>query len=475
MAELARWQWDDIGTWRDFAEQYQAEMEAAFQCRDRHVELAIPPFGVFKMDLQRMTQTTIEGRNVGYSRPIRRQVRKIELGYFLLGYEGEIFASDDAVDNIKELAVLEALAQVLQRIVDDPEEFSHRSINLTDEFQETLGKDEQAQQFLSERGFESIEEGSTHFLIFMQEQVGGLADACREVEASLARLKKQQGNCSKDSNPSMAMPSNNLLSNEAPSNNLSNVRLPSNYAFSNLVPSNNQPALEPDKVASEADLDGSELIPIYGRGQLLSEDFSLRESPAPSSCEMLVVLPSGKQETIKLSVEAGLDELLIAVKDMVPGLRLPLLRQPDDEVEVQADVSPLTSDQPSQTPQTQSKNSKKDKGKGKATRKAGKGNKGYKAANIEQNAIEQNAIEQNANPKVEDVLDGSKPCSRKRAPLKALALCAEPGMTLLKACPERLILLDSTGQASTSSSTAPRPAVVVEDFEEAFQGVCKAA
>ena len=55
-------------------------MEAAHQRRERSIELEIPPFGSFRMDLQQLTQTTVRGRNPGYEREIRRQVRKIELG-----------------------------------------------------------------------------------------------------------------------------------------------------------------------------------------------------------------------------------------------------------------------------------------------------------------------------------------------------------------------------------------------------------
>ena len=32
----------------------------------RGIELEIPPFGTFRMDLQQLTQTTVRGRNPGY-------------------------------------------------------------------------------------------------------------------------------------------------------------------------------------------------------------------------------------------------------------------------------------------------------------------------------------------------------------------------------------------------------------------------
>lgn len=193
MAELARWQWDDIGVWRDFAEQYQAEMEACYQRREPYVELAIPPFGTFRMDLQHMKQVTVRGRNAGYERDIRRQARKIEVGYFILGCEGEIFASDSVVDQIERSDVLETMERLLVKILDEPEDFEARSISLVeDPFRSTLGSCEQAMQFLSERGFELIEEGNARFLVFMLDDVTGLAEAQKEVQARKGRLQKQK-------------------------------------------------------------------------------------------------------------------------------------------------------------------------------------------------------------------------------------------------------------------------------------------
>lgn len=193
MAELARWQWDDIGVWRDFAEQYQAEMEASYQRRTKNVELTILPFGTFRMDLERMKQITVRGRNVGYERDIRRQARRIEVGYFILGCEGDVFASDSPVDQIEEPPVLEALLSLLRRIVNEPEDFEARSVQLGEEpFRTTLGRCEQAVQFLTERGFELIEEGNSRFLVFMIDEVGGLSEACKEVQARLERVRRQQ-------------------------------------------------------------------------------------------------------------------------------------------------------------------------------------------------------------------------------------------------------------------------------------------
>eukprot|EP00929_Paragymnodinium_shiwhaense_P006664 TRINITY_DN11054_c0_g1_i2.p1 TRINITY_DN11054_c0_g1~~TRINITY_DN11054_c0_g1_i2.p1 ORF type:complete len:980 (-),score=254.33 TRINITY_DN11054_c0_g1_i2:520-3459(-) len=192
MAELARWQWDDFGVWRDFAEQYQAEMEAAFQSRARsRIDVEIPPFGTFRMDIINMTQTTLKGRNHGYERSIRRQARHIEIGYFLKGHEGEVFASDSALDQIDDVAVLEQIIRVISRIIEEPEEFGHRSLNLnSDEYRDLLGASDDAVDFLSERGFEEIDEADTTFLIFMQEEVGDLAGARSEVEARLGRVRR---------------------------------------------------------------------------------------------------------------------------------------------------------------------------------------------------------------------------------------------------------------------------------------------
>lgn len=151
MADFARWQWDDIGQWRDFAEQYQAEMEAAFHNRVPSLELTIPPFGTFCMDLRMMTQVTIKGRNPGYTRDIRRQVRKIEVGYFIQGHEGDIYASDEAIDQIDDVQTLEALVRLLSSIVEDPEDFCRRSANLEEgDFASTLGVCDDAIEFLQD-------------------------------------------------------------------------------------------------------------------------------------------------------------------------------------------------------------------------------------------------------------------------------------------------------------------------------------
>lgn len=191
MAVFARWQWDDLGVYRDFAEQYQAEMESAFQSRTPWIEVEIPPFGTFKMNLQGMTQTTVKGRNVGYTRKIRRQTKQIEIGYFLLGYEGEMIASESPVDNIDQISVVEVLEMLLGKIVSDPEDFSNRSVNLAEEpFKETIGNCSVAVELLQERGFEMIQEGPNKFLVFMQDDILGIKDAHKEVVARLERLRK---------------------------------------------------------------------------------------------------------------------------------------------------------------------------------------------------------------------------------------------------------------------------------------------
>merc|ERR550534_2810305 len=201
MTEFARWQWDDVGQWRDFAEQHQAEMEASFQSRAPCLELAIPPFGTFRMDLKRMRQVTLRGRNPGYEREIRRQARRIEAGYFILGHEGEIFASDEAIDQIEDAAPLEALASLLGRIVEDPEDFSRRSANLSEgELADAFGACELAVDFLKERGFEEIEDGDDCFVVFLSEDTSGLSEALREVEARLAAVRRQQAKASSSGN-----------------------------------------------------------------------------------------------------------------------------------------------------------------------------------------------------------------------------------------------------------------------------------
>ncbi|CAJ1413501.1 unnamed protein product [Effrenium voratum] len=230
MAELARWQWDDAGTWRDFAEQCQAQMEAAHQRRERSIELEIPPFGTFRMDLQKLTQSTVRGRNPGYEREIRRQVRKIELGYFLLGYEGEICASDSLVDCMEDIEVLEKLAKVLRRISEEPEEFTFRSLNLVDdEFRDNLGSNEEAQQFLEELGFELIEEEPQQFLVYMQEQVEGIRAAQKDVEGRLRKLGVVKKDSNVESNvESNAVESNTVAESNTVESNKVETNLPSN-------------------------------------------------------------------------------------------------------------------------------------------------------------------------------------------------------------------------------------------------------
>lgn len=276
MAELARWQWDDIGVWRDFAEQYQAEMEAAFQRRDRSLVLEIPPFGTFEMNISSMMQVTREGRNPGYERPIRRQARKVELNYFLKGCDGELFASDCAVDQIEDQPVLETLVKVLGRILEEPDEFGHRSIALSeDEYLETLGQCKPSVEFLSERGFEVINEGNALFCVFMQDDVSGLAEGKTEVEARLARLRRR-----------------------------SQKSLPSN-AVADAV--DNKGVVETSSASAEA-------IPAEAKLQ--------RDEVTSSGLELC--LPSGA--TTQVSLEGASLSSLLETAKKAAGLRLPLLQ-----------------------------------------------------------------------------------------------------------------------------------------------------
>eukprot|EP00931_Biecheleriopsis_adriatica_P063351 TRINITY_DN3833_c0_g2_i1.p1 TRINITY_DN3833_c0_g2~~TRINITY_DN3833_c0_g2_i1.p1 ORF type:complete len:930 (-),score=223.43 TRINITY_DN3833_c0_g2_i1:38-2770(-) len=449
MAELARWQWDDVGTWRDFAEQYQAEMEAAFQRCEQSVELSIPPFGTFRMDVQNMTQTTLQGRNPGYERAIRRQARKIELGYFLLGYEGEICSSDSVVDSIQEISVLEALSKVLQRIVEEPEEFSHRSVNLADdEYRENLGICDEAQQFLTELGFELIKEGPQAFLVFMQEQTENLGSARKEVQARLERVKKQS-NASVESND-----------------------VESNAVESNAVPeSDTQQATGDDKSTAESEDPGfpmpvPPMLPLNflssGRadrgGEAPPSDGLFGLSAKPAVCELQLKLPSGEPRTLSLSGEATLEDLLTEVKAVVPGLRLPLLRGEDSE------APPLPEQSPEEQAAKRPRGGKGSEGSGKGSGKSKKG--------------------KGKGPYPDDQENPDTPERRERlrmqTPLLTLSAASEPGLVLWRACPDRLTLRDLRGQViptagletvaeaePSSSSSGPKP-VIVEDFEAAF-------
>ncbi|CAE8610390.1 unnamed protein product [Polarella glacialis] len=479
MAEFARWQWDDIGTWRDFAEQYQAQMEAGFTRRDKSVEIAIPPFGTFKMDLGNMTQVTIEGRNPGYERGIRRQAKKIELGYFLLGFEGEIFASDSAVDNIEEESVLEALVQALRRVLDEPEEFSHRSLSLlSDEYRDTIGKSKVAQEFLAERGFETIQEGSERFLVFMQEQVDGLGEARKEVEASLGRLQKKGGGNS-------VVECNSVAESVGIE---SNAVVDAGQLDDQIIPdaSEAQPGSSP----------GPPCISLPGRHRL-SNIQGCEGDIQPASCEISVVLPSGRECILKLTGNATLEELLNAVKDAVPGLRLPLLKAASTKDQSGKDGAedgeggeeknaPSKADET--TKEGKSKRSRKDGKGGKGKGKSGKGGRGGGGA-VEAMVAAMNAESaSHQSHGGKGGYAGGSPAARSaepgRSPTLDLALAAEPGMLLHFACPERLTLRCSQGNvisradpesgafamtpATSSSASKPSRAVIVEDFEGTF-------
>lgn len=453
MAELSRWQWDDAGTWRDFAEQYQAQMEAAFQRRERSVELSIPPFGTFRMELQKMVQITVRGRNPGYEREIRRQVRKIELGYFLLGYEGEICSSDSLVDRMEDPDVVDNLAKVLRRICDEPEEFSFRSLNLVDdEFRDNLGANEEAQQFLEELGFELIEEGPQSFMVFMQEQVEGLRGALKDVEA---RLKK-------------------LGVNPAVESNACNVAADSNLVESNdVVECNN---VESNDVSSKAEL-GSGNVPTKdteSRSQLqeaspAADPKSQGESPA--SCEVTAILPSGDQHCLKLPGNATLEDLLRELKVALPSMRLPCLKR-----QAQQEQWPRLEASLSGTKAKKRKGSGKGKGKSKTGRGKSSNEPGQLPGSHE--PADASSPPESADPMMHQV------------PILEMSLASEPGVTLWRACPRFVTARDAAGKqlvAEPEPTEAPgkdsevkafppdssaKPAaaepVLVEDFEEAF-------
>mmetsp|Transcript_39647 Transcript_39647/g.91618 ORF Transcript_39647/g.91618 Transcript_39647/m.91618 type:complete len:896 (-) Transcript_39647:70-2757(-) len=434
MAELARWQWDDAGTWRDFAEQYQAQMEAAYQRRERSVELAIPPFGTFKMDLQSMTQITVRGRNPGYEREIRRQVRKIELGYFLLGYEGEICSSDSLVDRMEETPVVEKLAKVLRRICDEPEEFSFRSLNLVDdEFRDNLGNNDEAQQFLEELGFELIEEGPECFMVFMQEQVDGLRGALKDVEARLKKLgvNPVESNAVCESN---ASESNNVVE--------------SNNVESNAVSSK----VGPDETIAKGKENRSPMQEVASPGMCPAT------SPwdAPASCEVSVVLQTGERHELKLPGDAALEDFLRELKVVLPNMRLPCLKRQEQQEQwprLEATVS--------------GGKSKKRKGAGKGKGKSGKG-----------------SARSEPKPDAGQSLESADPVMH-QVPMLEMSLASEPGILLWRACPHHVTARDAAGNKmqvpadssanvrgfpSDLSSAKPVPAepVLVEDFEEAF-------
>lgn len=382
MAEFARWQWDDQGQWRDFSEQYQAEMEASFQSRADSIQMDIPPHGTFMMDLKQMQQVTVKGRIVGYSRDIRRQARKIEAGYFILGQEGNIYASDAAIDKIEADETLKAMEAVLARIVEDPEDFGRRSVNLEDEeYREALGMCEEAVEFMNERGFEEIEEGDARFLVFMQDDIGGLRDALQEVQARLAFVRKpmpavasigSSSSSTAPAPPSNEVPSNEVPSNEAPSNEVTSNEAPpsnevpsneapSNEVTSNEVPSNEAPsnaqgsddapsgeAPSPAKSSKEAPSnEAADRTPARGEGGRfgsLSEGQDAGASPpcwsfastvpGDLSCSpgrpwaLKLVLPGGEERNLSL-LEDTLEELLKEAAK-ASGFRLPIVRVIED-------------------------------------------------------------------------------------------------------------------------------------------------
>lgn len=170
-------------------------MEAAFQRKDKSAEVSIPNVGRFRIDIDRMVQVSLTGRNPGYERPVRRQARRIAVGYFILGEEDDMYISDSAVDQIEDQAVLETLACLLQRMIADPESLGFFSLNLQDdEFRDTLGQCDESVDFLEEHGFQTMEESGATFLVFIQEgaDVTGLCDALKEVQARQGRLARNQ-------------------------------------------------------------------------------------------------------------------------------------------------------------------------------------------------------------------------------------------------------------------------------------------
>eukprot|EP00439_Symbiodinium_sp_Y106_P058397 s1485_g8.t1 len=440
MAELSRWQWDDAGTWRDFAEQYQAQMEAASRlvgwwcvCR---VELSIPPFGTFRMELQKMAQITVRGRNPGYEREIRRQVRKIELGYFLLGYEG--------CESLGEL--------VLRRICDEPEEFSFRSLNLVDdEFRDNLGANEEAQQFLEELGFELIEEGPQSFMVFMQEQVEGLRGALKDVEA---RLKKLGVNPAVESNACIAADNNLVESND-------------------VVECNN---VESNDVSSKAELGSGNVPKDSERSQLQEASPAAHpesQGESPASCEVTAILPSGDRHCLKLRGNATLEDLLRELKVALPSMRLPCLKR-----QAQQEQWPRLEASLSGTKAKKRKGSGKGKGKSKTRRGKPSNEPGLFQGSPE--AADESSTPESADPVMHQV------------PILEMSLASEPGVALWRACPRFVTARDAAGKQlvvpepepteatpatpsevkafppDSSAKPAAAEPVVVEDFEEAF-------
>lgn len=354
MAEFGRWQWDDAGSWRDFGEELQAEMEVAFQRKDSSVEVSIPRAGRFRIDLARMVQVSLtsglRGGLPGYERPVRRQARRIAAGYFILGEEDDMYVSDSALDQIEEQAVLETLACLLWRMIADPESLGFFSLRLQDdEFRDTLGQCDESVDFLVERGFQKMEEGGATFLLFMQEgtDVAGLQDALREVEARQGRLSRTN-----------AVESNAVESAALPAASESNA-VESNAVESNAVESNAVESNEVDllaRAAAEARADGAGGRAGKGAGNRRGDTRRAgkgkgkgKEGPRwrPKEPEgraepgagaqpsvhggegaqargYLLVLPSGEQVAAEL--EEDTLECLLKLAKQKSGLRLPALQ-----------------------------------------------------------------------------------------------------------------------------------------------------
>eukprot|EP00928_Gymnodinium_smaydae_P059322 TRINITY_DN4260_c0_g1_i1.p1 TRINITY_DN4260_c0_g1~~TRINITY_DN4260_c0_g1_i1.p1 ORF type:complete len:950 (+),score=252.13 TRINITY_DN4260_c0_g1_i1:112-2961(+) len=486
MAEFARWQWDDIGTWRDFAEQFQAIMETAFQRREKSVELAIPPFGTFRMDLKNMTQVTLAGRNPGYERSIRRQARKVELGYFLRGVGGEMFASDAAVDRIDDRSVLEALVGVLRRILDEPEEFMHRSINLaSDEFCATLGSNDAAQEVLQERGFELIEEGPERFLVFMQEQLDGLAEARQEAEACLERLQRKEARAAQESNEVPAE-SNNVVAE-------SNEVLESNEVpESNEMPESNEaPPVElpaPAAAASAGEGGGAGAFgrlpsTVAGAAAVAARATGGNGEAAPEMMALRLHLPGaaeGSFQALKLPGTARLADLLAAIcgSEGASQIRLPLLRAPPEPepvldssitVAAVAAAAPAVSAAASGGKQGKKKRGKAT-GKGKGAQGYGRGGGSASGAGDGLDspaetaaAASAAAAKATAEAQAEDLEQRQNLWKRRlREPLLGPALAAEPGTCLWTLC--RDFLADASAEGADSKVTP----LFVEDFEPIF-------
>jgi len=312
MAEFARWQWDDQGQWRDFAEQYQAEMEAAFQRRDADLKLEIPPFGTFRMDLKAMAQTTLKGRNPGYTRHIRRRARHIEAGYFILGHEGDIFLSDAAIDQIMDIPVLEVMARVVLGIAEDPENFEKRSLNLkAPEYVDTLGTCEAALEYLRERNFEEIEgeDEDSNFLVFLHDDPRSLRDALKEIEARLATLRKKQEASQKGNTKQAqeATESNDVGDSSNNSNNNSNSNSNNNNNNNSNNNSNNNNNDDDDEnsnpiITANDDAAVSSGFPAAKGGATLeaaaSNEVTSNETPPPGP-------PVGSVTSVSFSVVDG--------------------------------------------------------------------------------------------------------------------------------------------------------------------------